>query len=132
MGAAATQRGDMSIRRSLNAEQDQAQAIKDLSLAMAVAEECNVFVRDAQAYLVEPKGMRQNSVERAKSRLGWAKRSERLGVAHCAWVDVDSRNVMRYHAACVNRAKAAYELLHFALGTWTVPTHIKVPRAAMA
>ena len=132
MGAAATQRGDMSIRRSLHSEHDQARSIENLALALAVAEECNGFVREAQAYLVEPKGLRQSTVERAKTRRGWIKRSEQLVVAHCSWVDVDTRNVMGYHTACVKRAKAAYELLQFALGSWTIPAHIKVPRAAMA
>lgn len=132
MGAAATQRGDMSIRRGLYSEMNRERNIAEQVAAMEVAEACNAFVRDVQAYLVEPKGMRQASVERAKSRRGWASRVERLSKAHCNWVDADSRNAMGYHAVCVRRAQAAYVLLTFALGTWTVPANINVPRAAMA
>lgn len=132
MGAAANQRGDASIRRSLYAELDRDLIIADLVAALEVAEGCNAFVRDALAYLVEPKGLRQTSVESAKTRRGWAKRNARLVAAHCRWVDADIRNVMAYHSACVSRAQAAYALLTFALGTWTVPANIVVPRAAMA
>lgn len=132
MGAAATQRGDKSIARGLYAEIESARALETMAQAIAIAEECNAFVRDAQAYLVEPKGLRQPSIERAKTRRGWAPRVDRLAAAHCIWVDADHRNAMGYHSACVARAKAAYALLTFALGTWTVPPHIKVPRAATA
>ncbi|WP_131421381.1 hypothetical protein [Comamonas thiooxydans] len=132
LGAAAAQRGDASIRRGLHAHIEKDLELKDLARALAVAEESNAFVRDALAYLVEPRGLRQAAVEGAKARRGWASRSERLTSAHCCWVDVDSRNVMAYHAASVRRAQAAYALLSFALGSWTIPGHIKVPRAALA
>ena len=132
MGAAASQRGDASIRRGLHAQMEKDRELKSLALALAVAEESNAFVRDALAYLVEPRGLRQTAVEGAKARRGWACRSERFASAHSCWVDVDSRNVMAYHTASVRRAQAAYALLSFALGSWTIPSHIKVPRAALA
>lgn len=89
-----------------------------------------MFSTQAISYLADPRGLRQNTVERAKIRRGWSKRHEKLTAAHCAWVDVDSRNLSAYHAACVARAKAAYDLLVFALGCWTIPDYITVPRAA--
>jgi hypothetical protein len=122
----------MSIYRGLYAEMNDERIIAEQVAAMEVAEACNEFVRQAQAYLVEPKGLRQSSVERAKLRRGWLTRVELLAKAHCSWVDADSRNAMGYHAVCVRRAQAAYALLIFALGTWTVPANINVPRAAMA
>ena len=132
MGVAASQRGDQVIRQSLWSAIDSKRGIKDEFLALQVAEDCNEFVRQVMAYLVEPKGMRQPSVERAKTRKGWAKRHTDLVCAHNAWVDVNSRHAYSYHSACVKRAQAAYQLITFALGTWTIPSHIDVPRAAIA
>lgn len=103
---------------------------EDVIKAIEVAEECNAFSRQAMDYIVEPRGMRQPAIERAKAKRGWSKRAEAVAVAHSAWVDVDSSKVVAYHSACVDRAKAIYELLTFALGGWEIPNHIHVPRAA--
>jgi hypothetical protein len=106
-------------------------AAEDAARAVQTAEECNAFVRQAMEFLAEPSGLRQPTVERATQRRGWAKRQAALIDAHNAWVDADYRCAMAYLGASVRRAKAAHELLTFALGGWTIPAHIAVPRAAI-
>ena len=131
MGAAAEHRGNALIRKHFDDELVKRRYAEQCAFALQVAEDCNVFSAQAISYLADPKGLRQKTVERAKDRRGWAKRHEKLIAAHCAWVDVDSRDIAAYHAACVSRAGAAYELLTFALRGWTIPEGIAVPRAAM-
>ncbi|MEQ6436231.1 hypothetical protein V8Z74_14550 [Comamonas sp. w2-DMI] len=131
MGAASNQRGDNSIRRGLYAEIEQRQTEETSRLALQVAEDCNVFVREALAYLVDPRGLRQKTVEKARLRRGWDKRHSSMMAAHSKWVDIRSSNVQAFHYASVKRAQAAYELLTFALMGWTVPNHIRIPRAAI-
>lgn len=130
MGAAANYRGDRSIHRSLYAEFEGRWALQDMARALAVAEECNAFVRDAMAFLVEPRGLRQSAIEAARKRRGWTKRNDALCSAHIIWVDVNINNSAAYIRACIARAQAAYRLLSFALMGWTMPEHIQVPRAA--
>ena len=130
MGAAATQRGDASIARSIYAAPNKARIAQDMVLALEASEECNAFVRSALAYLNEPRGLRQPSIEAAKKRRGWQPRLNRLIAAHCKWVDTTSNNLSAYHQACTERGQAAYQLLTFALGTWEIPSNIVVPRAA--
>lgn len=131
MGAAAEHRGNDLIRRQCKAIWAEKEAQDAAQRALQVAEDCNVFVSQAMEVLMEPRGLRQSTVERARTRRGWAKRHAALVSAHNRWVDVDSRNLGAYHAACVERAKAAHGLLVFALGGWTIPEHIRVPRAAL-
>ena len=131
MGAAAEHRGNALIRKHFADELAVQRQQEQCAFALQVSEDCNAFSTQAISYLADPRGLRQNTVERAKTRRGWNKRHEKLTAAHCAWVDVDSRNINAYHAACVRRAKAAYDLLVFALGCWTIPDHINVPRAAV-
>ncbi|KLR57427.1 hypothetical protein [Diaphorobacter sp. J5-51] len=110
-----------------HARRDQA----ELARIAQIAEDCDAFVRQAMEYLVEPRGLRQATVERAKTRRGWPKRHAALVDAHAAWVDVvGARCTNIWAAASVRRAQAAYTLLCFALGDWTIPEHIRVPRAA--
>lgn len=130
MGVAAQHRGNNIIRQQAWQEVDERRAHEELARALQVAEDCNAFVRQAMDYLVEPRGLRQKTVERARTRRGWAKRNAALVAAHNAWVEVDSRNAYAYHSTSVKRAQAVYKLLVFALGCWTVPMHIQVPRAA--
>lgn len=131
MGAAAEHRGNDLIRRQCEVAYLEQRAREEAQMAIQVAEDCNTFVTQSMAVIAEPKGLRQTTVERAKTRRGWVKRHAQLVAAHNAWVDVDSRNLGAYHSACVRRAKAAYALLVFALGCWTIPDSIKVPRAAI-
>lgn len=130
MGAAAEHRGNDLIRRHAAIVSDQRRRSEDQARAIQIAEDCNEFTRQAMALIIEPKGLRQNTVERAKSRRGWGKRHAALVSAHNTWVDADSRNLFSYVEASINRARAAYSLLVFALGCWTIPDHIKVPRPA--
>lgn len=130
MGAAAEHRANAVQREILQRELRDREQHEMYARALQVAEDCNHFTRQAQAYLIDPRGLRQTTVERARNRRGWNKRHTALVRAHCAWVDVDYRNIHAYHAACVKRAKAAHDLLVFALGCWTIPEHIVVPRAA--
>lgn len=130
MGAAAEHRGNALICRHIDDELAQRRYSEQCAFALQVAEDCNVFSTQAISYLADPKGLRQKTIESAKARRGWAKRHEKLMAAHCVWVDVDYQNIYAYHAACVARAKAARELLVFALGCWTIPDDIRVPRAA--
>lgn len=131
MGAAAEHRGNDLIRRQCESVVSAQRESEDAQRALQVAEDCNAFVTKAMAVIVEPKGLRQNTVERARTRRGWDKRYAQLANAHNDWVDADSRNIGTYHSACVRRAKAAYALLVFALGCWTIPDNIEVPRAAI-
>ena len=131
MGAAAEHRGNSLIRKHFADELEAKRQQEQCKFALQVAEDCNEFSTKAIAYLAEPKGMRQATVERSKAKRGWRSRNEKLTAAHCEWVDVDYRDIAAYHAACVNRASKAYELLTFALGGWTIPEEIAVPRAAV-
>lgn len=130
MGAAAQHRGDAVIARQAWANIDARRATEDAARAVQTAEDCNAFVRQAMEFLAEPSGLRQPTVEAMHKRRGWAKRQAALIKAHNAWVDADYRCAMAYLGASVRRAKAAHELLTFALGSWTIPAHIQVPRAA--
>ena len=130
MGAAAEHRGNALIRLEAGRGIDARRIQEDEVRAIEIAEDCNAFSRQAMEYLVEPRGLRQNTIERARVRRGWKKRHMAVISAHNVWVDADSRNAMAYHGACVRRAKAIHELFKFALGCWTIPNHIQVPRAA--
>ena len=132
MGAAAEHRANAVACEILGRDHSAAMQRDMAQRGLQVAEDCNEFTRQALAYLVEPRGMRQPTVERAKTRRGYAKRHSALVSAHCAWVDVDSRNLYAYGEASVKRSKAAYALLRFALGTWTIPDAIQVPRAVIS
>lgn len=129
MGAAAEHRGNALIRMHFDDELAKQRYKEQCAFALQVAEDCNVFSTQAISYLADPRGLRKATVERAKNRRGWSKRNEKLISAHCAWVDVDSQNLYAYHAACVARARAAFDLLAWALGCWTIPDNITVPRA---
>jgi len=131
MGAAAEHRGNDLIRRQCGSVISAQRDSEDARRALQVAEDCNAFVTKAMAVIVDPRGLRQNTVERAKNRRGWGRRHAQLVAANNIWVDVDTRNLGAYHAACVRRAKAAHALLVFALGCWTIPDTIQVPRAAI-
>lgn len=130
MGAAAEHRGNDLIRRGVWAEFDHSQSRRDEVRAIEIAEECNLFVRQAMDYLIEPKGLRSLTMQRAKAKRGWLKRHEALCVAHNLWVDTDHRQAYAYHEASVRRARAMYDIFMFSLGGWTIPEHISVPRAA--
>lgn len=132
MSAAATQRADRVIGEVLWTSLDATRALNDQNRVVQIAEDCNQFVRQVMDYLIEPRGLRQNSIERAKTRRGWNGRQIALTNAHNAWVDVDFHSSNAYHCACIKRAQAAYKLFVYALGTWTIPAHIAVPRAAAA
>lgn len=129
MGAAAEHRGNMLIGAQAWAQHNELQRRRDAILAVETAEACNAFTTLGLDYLVDPRGLRQKTVERSRSRRGWAKRHAALVTAHNAWVDTDHRDAWAYHRASVRRAQAAHNLLVFALGCWTIPTHIHVPRA---
>ncbi len=132
MGAAAEHRANVFAREILGRDHTAEMQRGMQRRGLQVAEECNEFTRQALAYLVEPRGLRQPTVERSKTRRGFTKRHSALVSAHCAWVDVDSRNLYAYGEASVKRSKAAYALLRFALGTWTIPDAIQVPRAVIS
>jgi hypothetical protein len=131
MGVAAQHRGNVVIGRQAYAEAHARRDQAELSRIAQIADDCDVFVRQAMDYLVEPRGLRQATVERAKTRRGWPKRHAALVDAHAAWVNsVGVRCTATKAAASVHRAQAAYALLCFALGDWTIPGRIRVPRAA--
>lgn len=130
MGVASEHRGNTLIRRQATCEIDELRTQADMTRAIEIAEDCNVFSRQAMEYLTDPRGLRQSTIERARSRRGWAKRHLAVIDAHNSWVNADCRYAVSYHAACVRRAKAIYALFVFALGCWTIPRHIQVPRAA--
>ena len=90
MGAAAEHRGNALIRDLLGRDHDQQLAIDGMVRAVEIAEQCNAFVTQAMSYLAEPRGLRQKTVENAKSRRGWAKRHAQVCLSHNAWVDVDA------------------------------------------
>lgn len=131
MGVAAQHRGNAVIGRQAYSEVNARRNQADLARIAQIAEDCDAFVRQAMEYLVEPRGLRQATVERAKTRRGWPKRHAMLVDAHAAWVNVVGvRCTKTLAAASIRRAQAAYALLCFALGDWTIPEHIRVPRAA--
>jgi hypothetical protein len=74
MGAAAEHRGNELIRRQCREAIDAQHDAENAALALQVSEDCNAFTTQAMGYLIEPKGLRQNTVERAKLRRGWGKR----------------------------------------------------------
>lgn len=132
MGAAAEHRANAVAHEILFRDHSIA-AQRDMhQRGLQVAEDCNEFTRQALAYLLEPRGMRKATVERSKTRRGWPKRHAALVQAHCEWVDADALNLFAYHRACLKRAQAAHSLLVFALGMWTIPDGISVPRAALS
>lgn len=129
MGVAAYNRASAVVSaRIIGAYQDAA-ARQGLADALAVALECEQFTRAALAFLVDPVGMRSTSVENQKQKRGWAKRNAAMVAAHNVWTSHVPSTMARY-VASVRRAQAAYALLVFALGTWTIPASIRVPRAA--
>lgn len=129
MGVAAQNRGAILIGKHASEEDEKYRMADDLRRECEIAAECDEFARLAMEYLMAPRGLRALSIERAKTRRGWAIRNMALIAAHCAWVDADHRT-QAGRVACVHRAQSAYALLVYALGTWTIPSHISVPRAA--
>jgi hypothetical protein len=130
MGAAASQRGDKVIGQQAWVEIQDTFAINELILMSNTAEDCILFAREAWSFIVEPRGLCKSTVEWSKTRRGWNKRHLRLIAAHNNWVDISPSDVKAYHYWSVMKAKAAYDLLIFCLGTFTIPTHINIPRAA--
>jgi hypothetical protein len=131
MGAAAEHRGNALIARQIDALICSTSDHESAARALQVAADCEEFTRLALAFITEPTGLRRGTVERSKTRRGWATRNAKLVAAHCAWVDADHTS-MAGVVAGIERAKAAHALLTFALGGWTVPSRIDVPRAAIS
>jgi hypothetical protein len=129
MGSAAYNRASKTVAARIAQPHVEKAARDELVRALEVALECEEFTRQAIDYIAEPRGLRHDTVERAKTRRGWAKRHAALVKAHNAWVDCGPATMAR-HALSVRRAQAAFQLLDFALGGWTLPSHIRVPRAA--
>ena len=129
MGAAAEHRGNALIARQIDALLASTAEHERAAHALQVAADCDEFTRAAMAFIVEPTGLRHNTVERSKTRRGWAPRNATLTAAHCAWVNADHTG-MAGVVASIERAKAAHALLTFCLGGWTIPRHIAIPRAA--
>jgi hypothetical protein len=129
MGAAAEHRGNALIARQIDALLTSTAEHERAARALQIAADCDEFTRAALAFIAEPTGLRHGTVERSKTRRGWAPRNAKLVATHCAWVDADHTS-MAGVVASIERAKAAHVLLTFALGGWTVPRHISVPRAA--
>jgi len=130
MGAGAQQRGNEVIRRQLWKEHEERIINETARRQIEIAEECNVFVRAAMDYIVEPKGLRKATIERAKTRKGWAKRHATVTTTFIDWINADTRNPYQYWMVSLRRAQAVHALFIFALGPWTIPSHITVPRAA--
>ncbi|WP_313315380.1 hypothetical protein [Pulveribacter sp.] len=130
MGVAAQHRGNAVIARNARAELSERRQRQELARVAQISEDCEVFARLAMEYLVEPRGLREAAVLRARQRRGWAKREQAVIAAHNAWVDADRRSTPAVAAASVRRAQALHALLVYALGDWTIPQHIAVPRAA--
>ena len=130
MGVAAYNRGSLSIANGLWSDINEQQKRDELIRMAEIAEECNIFVRAANDFLVEPKGLCKSTVEWSKTRRGYKKRIDAVINAHNAWVNSDYFNVSEYHCACVKRAKAVCSLFIFCLGSWVIPANISIPRAA--
>jgi hypothetical protein len=131
MGAASYNRGSDSIGRGLYREQKAAADLAELSSMLTRAEECETFAREAWAYVLEPIGLRSLTVESRKKRRKYTVLLAALGEAHNVWVDNQNRNTKARCCAAVRKAQAAYALLTYCLGPWTVPDKIKVPRCAV-
>ena len=130
MGVAAYNRGSASIASGLWADINEQQRRDDLIRMAEIAEECNIFVRAVNDFLVEPRGLCKSTVEWSKTRRGYKKRIDAVINAHNAWVNSDYFNVSEYHSASLKRAKAVCSLLIFCLGTLVIPAYINIPRAA--
>ena len=131
MGVAAQHRGNVVIARNACAELSERTQRQELARMAQIGEDCELFARQAMEYLVEPRGLREGAVVRARQRRGWIQRERAVIDAHNAWVNAGSCSTEALAAASVRRAQAVYALLVFALGSWTVPEHIAVPRAAI-
>jgi hypothetical protein len=131
MGVAAYNRASQVVSARIREGNDTKQEWEQLALAQAVAEECNTFTTAAMAYLVEPRGLREKTILWARQRRGWQKRHAAVGNAHNAWVNDGHLSTAKFYELSVARAKAVHNLFVFALGTWTIPDHIKVPRAVL-
>ena len=132
MGVAAYNRTSKVISEVISKEVHDAIDLERLGMAHAIAEECNAFVTAAMTYMAEPRGLRERTILAARNRRGWQKRNEAVGKAHCAWVDESHVSTTDFHRTSVARAQAVHALFVFALGTWRIPDHIAVPRAAIA
>lgn len=130
MGVASSNRGNALIARQAHEANNNKLEIEQLIIMAEVAEECNIFSREAWAFIVEPKGLCKSTVEWSKTRKGWDKRYKALVNANNQLVNSDYFNVPQYHYASVKKAKATLQLFIFCLGSWVIPSHITIPRAA--
>lgn len=117
MRVAAQHRANAVIARQARAEVVVRGVGEDLARVFQISQVCNAFPTEAMDYLIEPRGLRQPTVERAKTRRGWGRR-----------VNSDHRVATAHAQACIPRAQDAYALLSFALGVWSIPGHIQAPR----
>jgi hypothetical protein len=129
MGAAAEHRGNALIARQIDALITTTTEHEHAALALQIAADCDSYYRAVMDYLVEPNGLRADTIARMRQRRGWAPRNEALIKAHCAWIDADPRTLSGC-VASVRRAKAAHALFIYALAGWSIPHRIVVPRAA--
>jgi len=128
MGVASYNRGSHSIGVGLYRDQTDVADLSELSAMLTRAEECENFSREAWAYVLEPIGLRSLTVESRKQRRKYAVLLAALGAAHNVWVDNQWVSTKARCCAAVLRAQAAYQLLVYCLGPWTIPDKIKVPR----
>lgn len=128
MGVAAYNRGTALIRAQCASQSRDAELDAMIQRALQDAVDCDEFTRAIQSYLVSAKGMRGATIERQKAKKMWQTKLDALALSHCEWVNTDHTNLFAYHAAAIKRARAAYELLTFALGSWELPLHLQPPR----
>lgn len=130
MGVAAQHRGDALIAAHARRDLERARELEELSRIRAIANDCDTFVRETMEFLVQPTGMRALTVEGQKAKGGWKRRNDALVEAHNAWVHAPV-DVVELALLSQRRARAAYALLRFALGSWCVPKSVCVPRCVL-
>jgi hypothetical protein len=126
MGAAHEHRGNSVIRRQADEASASHILNEQVTRACVVTEECDEFTRAALSVLADPGGLRSRTVSAMRNRRGWPKRAEALRKAHADWLEFPQDAFARCEVS-LNRARAAYSLLVYALGTFTIPDRVHVP-----
>lgn len=125
-GAAANHRGDRVIGMQAWRNHFEQQDREELIAMRMITEQCNVFVRECQAYRTEPRGLRESTILRRRQMRGWKKRHDRFLAMHAQWVGT-STSTKALWMASLNRALAMADLFAFELSGWAMPAQIEIP-----
>lgn len=142
MSLSAYNRGSKLVATQIQRNYDnspcgQAQASADLSKAFERIEELELYCKNANSFFIDVTtepflgGLVSAYIRKRYQKKQHLKKLNAMlaecGYAHAQWVDVDTRDLMTYSAACHRKAKAWYLLLDYLNPPPTLTLPFKTP-----